>query len=80
MRGALLTLVLAVYLITNVFGQCKISEKKLNKEVKHYEKKCLKKGEVLIKLYIMIMSLESYYDALSIWMRVRGRLYSVFCL
>ena len=63
MRGTLLTLVLPVYLIADVFGQCKISEKKLNKEVKHYEKKCLKKGKVLIELYIMITSLDSYYDA-----------------
>ena len=75
MRMTLLTLVLAVYLIADVFGQCKLSEKKLNKEVKHYEKKCLKKGEVLIKLYIiMIMSLESYYDALSVCITVRRRL------
>ena len=47
MRVTLLLLFLAVYLVAEVNGgKCKLSDKKLKRQTKSYEKKCLKKGMV----------------------------------
>ena len=46
MQRTLLILLVLAYLIVNVQAQCRLSDKKLQKETRRFEKKCLEKGNV----------------------------------